>query len=35
MLKRALLIMSVVGLIALGVKTIGPDVRRYVRISRM
>lgn len=32
---RALLVAGVAGLIALGVKTVGPDVKRYIRISRM
>lgn len=35
MVKRGLLIALGAGLVVLLVRTVGPDVRRYVRISRM
>jgi hypothetical protein len=35
MLIRALAIVCLAGLVAFTIKNIAPDVRRYVRISRM
>jgi hypothetical protein len=35
MLIRAVAIVCLAGLVALTIKTIAPDVRRYVRIRRM
>jgi hypothetical protein len=35
MVKRGLVIVSLAGLAVVVVRTVGPDVKRYVRISRM
>ncbi|WP_373299453.1 DUF6893 family small protein [Amycolatopsis acidiphila] len=35
MVIRGLLVVSLIGLVVLLVRTVGPDVRRYARISRM